>query len=205
MWLWLSDVEAPLLKADASLQPPNGDGGANDGRRVDSTLPSAAGAADASNNNNNNGDSKQEQQGQGQEGGEQKEKEKKSSGSRKRERSVLQAKLTKLSIMIGKVGMAAAVLTVIALFVRFVLDHFVLPERPSSWDWVYLQFFIKYIVIGTRLSSSPLYLYLYLLCYSLLERLDQCVLVLQAPCSPFRMLILDFVFDLVSFVCEYNH
>ena len=158
-----ADVEAPLLNPEASLKPSNGDGGAE--RRVG---PEASAGGPLVNRGTDGGAGAgaqvEEAEGSNKQGEKEKEekeeKKEKKSGSRKRERSVLQAKLTKLSIMIGKVGMAAAVLTVLALFVRFVLDHFVLPEHKSTWNWVYLQYFIKYIVIGMDMRFRAMLLLL---------------------------------------------
>ena len=72
----------------------------------------------------------------------------KNGGSRERTRSVFQKKLTNLIVWMGRLGIGLAVLTVIVLYVRFIIDHFVLTNTPRVWNWVYLQFFIKYIVIG---------------------------------------------------------
>ena len=63
-------------------------------------------------------------------------------------RSVLQQKLAKLIVFMGKLGIGLAVLTVFTLIARFMIDHFVLTDKPRLWDWLYLQSFSKYIVIG---------------------------------------------------------
>ena len=72
----------------------------------------------------------------------------KNGGSRERTRSVFQKKLANLIVWMGRLGIGLAMLTVIVLCVRFMIDHFVLTNTPRVWDWVYLQSFIKYIVIG---------------------------------------------------------
>jgi len=47
-----------------------------------------------------------------------------SSGFKSKERSILQAKLTKLAIQIGYAGMTIAILTVIVLLLRFSIEEF---------------------------------------------------------------------------------
>ena len=63
-------------------------------------------------------------------------------------RSVLQKKLTNMIAWMGRVGIWLAVLTVLVLVIRFMIDHFLLTDKPFLWDWLYLQSLIKYIVIG---------------------------------------------------------
>ena len=63
-------------------------------------------------------------------------------------RSVLQKKLTRMIVWMGRLGVGLAVLTVLALVIRFMTDHFLLTDKPPLWDWLYLQSFFKYIVIG---------------------------------------------------------
>lgn len=66
-------------------------------------------------------------------------------GSRK-EKSVLQAKLTKLAIQIGYAGTAVAVITVIMLILRFCIEKFAINNEP--WSAVYIQNFVKFFIIG---------------------------------------------------------
>ncbi|XP_076362615.1 plasma membrane calcium-transporting ATPase 2-like isoform X3 [Tachypleus tridentatus] len=64
----------------------------------------------------------------------------------RKEKSVLQAKLTKLAIQIGYGGSTIAMLTVIILVIRFVIKTFVIKGRP--WSAYYTQFFVKFFIIG---------------------------------------------------------
>ena len=47
------------------------------------------------------------------------------SGFKMKERSILQAKLTKLAIQIGYAGMTIAILTVLVLLLRFSIEEFI--------------------------------------------------------------------------------
>ncbi|XP_076304667.1 plasma membrane calcium-transporting ATPase 2-like isoform X10 [Tachypleus tridentatus] len=64
----------------------------------------------------------------------------------KKEKSVLQAKLTKLAIQIGYAGSTIAVSTVIILIIRFVIKMFVI--KKLSWSAYYTQFLVKFFIIG---------------------------------------------------------
>jgi len=61
------------------------------------------------------------------------------------DKSVLQTKLTKLTILIGKLGTAAAILTVLVLVVRFIINE-LLEGRTPAWSW--LNEFVGHIIIG---------------------------------------------------------
>ncbi|XP_064632110.1 plasma membrane calcium-transporting ATPase 2-like isoform X3 [Lineus longissimus] len=74
------------------------------------------------------------------------EKPKKASGLARKEKSVLQAKLTKLAIQIGYAGTGVAVLTVVILILRFSITTFVVDKMP--WDAYYIQHFVKFFIIG---------------------------------------------------------
>uniref|UniRef100_A0A914X2M0 Calcium-transporting ATPase n=1 Tax=Plectus sambesii TaxID=2011161 RepID=A0A914X2M0_9BILA len=66
--------------------------------------------------------------------------------SNKKHQSVLQGKLSKLTVQIGKAGSVVALLTVIVLIVRFCIDHYVTDKQPfSAKD---LQHFVSFIIIG---------------------------------------------------------
>ncbi|XP_062315480.1 plasma membrane calcium-transporting ATPase 3-like isoform X5 [Osmerus eperlanus] len=84
------------------------------------------------------------------EGGEVEEKEKKKTNVPKKEKSVLQGKLTKLAVQIGKAGLVMSAITVIILVVYFVIETFVVQGR----EWlpectpVYVQYFVKFFIIG---------------------------------------------------------
>lgn len=64
----------------------------------------------------------------------------------RKEKSVLQAKLTKLAIQIGYGGSAIAVLTVMILILRFVLKMFVFSNH--KFGMFYMQYFVKFVIIG---------------------------------------------------------
>ncbi|RWS22067.1 plasma membrane calcium-transporting ATPase 2-like protein, partial [Leptotrombidium deliense] len=64
----------------------------------------------------------------------------------RKEKSVLQAKLTKLAIQIGYAGSAIAVLTVLILILRFVIKTFVFEKK--DWSLEYVQYFVKFVIIG---------------------------------------------------------
>ncbi|XP_034724795.1 plasma membrane calcium-transporting ATPase 2 isoform X4 [Etheostoma cragini] len=85
------------------------------------------------------------------EGGESDEKEKKKRvhGSKK-EKSVLQGKLTKLAVQIGKAGLLMSAITVIILVLYFAIDNFVLQKQPWMPECtpIYVQYFVKFFIIG---------------------------------------------------------
>ncbi|XP_035005823.1 plasma membrane calcium-transporting ATPase 2 isoform X3 [Hippoglossus stenolepis] len=68
----------------------------------------------------------------------------------KKEKSVLQGKLTKLAVQIGKAGLIMSALTVIILILFFVIDTFAIQGR--SWvaecTPIYIQYFVKFFIIG---------------------------------------------------------
>ncbi|XP_060807527.1 plasma membrane calcium-transporting ATPase 3 isoform X5 [Amyelois transitella] len=66
--------------------------------------------------------------------------------SHKKEKSVLQAKLTKLAIQIGYAGSTIAVLTVIILVIQFCVHKFVIEKKP--WSAVYVNNLVKHLIIG---------------------------------------------------------
>ncbi|XP_051961932.1 plasma membrane calcium-transporting ATPase 3-like isoform X1 [Xyrauchen texanus] len=84
------------------------------------------------------------------EGGEVEEREKKKSNVPKKEKSVLQGKLTKLAVQIGKAGLVMSAITVIILVLYFVIETFVVEGQ--SWlpecTPVYVQYFVKFFIIG---------------------------------------------------------
>ncbi|XP_072328725.1 plasma membrane calcium-transporting ATPase 2 isoform X7 [Scyliorhinus torazame] len=83
------------------------------------------------------------------EGGDGEEKEKKK-GSTKKEKSVLQGKLTKLAVQIGKAGLVMSAITVIILVLYFAIDTFVIQKLQwlPECTPVYIQFFVKFFIIG---------------------------------------------------------
>uniref|UniRef100_U5EU54 Calcium-transporting ATPase n=1 Tax=Corethrella appendiculata TaxID=1370023 RepID=U5EU54_9DIPT len=67
-------------------------------------------------------------------------------GGHKKEKSVLQAKLTKLAIQIGYAGSTIAVLTVIILVIQFCIQTFVIEKR--QWKASYINNLVKHLIIG---------------------------------------------------------
>uniref|UniRef100_A0A8C3FYY7 Calcium-transporting ATPase n=1 Tax=Cyclopterus lumpus TaxID=8103 RepID=A0A8C3FYY7_CYCLU len=76
--------------------------------------------------------------------------EKKKTGPPKKEKSVLQGKLTKLAVQIGKAGLVMSAITVLILVVLFVVDTFWIQNLPWVKDCtpIYIQFFVKFFIIG---------------------------------------------------------
>ncbi|XP_070503419.1 plasma membrane calcium-transporting ATPase 2 isoform X3 [Chironomus tepperi] len=67
-------------------------------------------------------------------------------GGHKKEKSVLQAKLTKLAIQIGYAGSTIAVLTVAILVIQFCVKTFVIEGH--SWKSSYFNNLVKHFIIG---------------------------------------------------------
>ncbi|XP_065756606.1 plasma membrane calcium-transporting ATPase 3 isoform X11 [Phocoena phocoena] len=84
------------------------------------------------------------------EGGETEEREKKKANVPKKEKSVLQGKLTKLAVQIGKAGLVMSAVTVIILALYFVIETFVVDGRAwlAECTPVYVQYFVKFFIIG---------------------------------------------------------
>ncbi|XP_041047430.1 plasma membrane calcium-transporting ATPase 2 [Carcharodon carcharias] len=84
------------------------------------------------------------------EGGDGDDKEKKKGGTPKKEKSVLQGKLTKLAVQIGKAGLVMSAITVIILVLYFAIDTFVIQKLQwlPECTPVYIQFFVKFFIIG---------------------------------------------------------
>lgn len=68
------------------------------------------------------------------------------SGEGKKEKSVLQAKLTKLAIQIGYAGSTIAVLTVIILVIQFCVTTFYVHKLP--WKNTYAGELVRHFIIG---------------------------------------------------------
>nr|XP_012419202.1 PREDICTED: plasma membrane calcium-transporting ATPase 4 isoform X2 [Odobenus rosmarus divergens] len=85
-----------------------------------------------------------------QEGIDNEEKEKKAAKLPKKEKSVLQGKLTRLAVQIGKAGLIMSAITVLILILYFVIDNFVIRRRPwlSECTPIYIQYFVKFFIIG---------------------------------------------------------
>ncbi|XP_061665450.1 plasma membrane calcium-transporting ATPase 3b isoform X7 [Syngnathoides biaculeatus] len=84
------------------------------------------------------------------EGGEVEDREKKKTNIPKKEKSVLQGKLTKLAVQIGKAGLVMSAITVIILVLYFVIDTFVVEGHAwvTECTPVYIQYFVKFFIIG---------------------------------------------------------
>ncbi|KAM4610725.1 plasma membrane calcium-transporting ATPase 3b isoform 2-T2 [Polymixia lowei] len=84
------------------------------------------------------------------EGGEVEDREKKKASVPKKEKSVLQGKLTKLAVQIGKAGLVMSAITVIILVLYFVIETFVVEGRVwmAECTPVYIQYFVKFFIIG---------------------------------------------------------
>ncbi|XP_051854545.1 plasma membrane calcium-transporting ATPase 4 isoform X1 [Antechinus flavipes] len=67
-----------------------------------------------------------------------------------KEKSVLQGKLTRLAVQIGKAGLFMSILTVLVLVISFLINTFVLEGQ--SWTTtctpIYIQYFVKFFIIG---------------------------------------------------------
>ncbi|XP_037540980.1 plasma membrane calcium-transporting ATPase 3b [Nematolebias whitei] len=84
------------------------------------------------------------------EGGEVEDREKKKTSVPKKEKSVLQGKLTKLAVQIGKAGLVMSAITVIILMLYFVINTFVVKGRTwlPECTPIYIQYFVKFFIIG---------------------------------------------------------
>nr|XP_019952223.1 PREDICTED: plasma membrane calcium-transporting ATPase 1-like isoform X1 [Paralichthys olivaceus]XP_019952224.1 PREDICTED: plasma membrane calcium-transporting ATPase 1-like isoform X1 [Paralichthys olivaceus] len=68
----------------------------------------------------------------------------------KKEKSVLQGKLTKLAVQIGKAGLIMSAVTVIILILYFVIHTFGIQGRTWLRECtpIYIQYFVKFFIIG---------------------------------------------------------
>ncbi|XP_053168884.1 plasma membrane calcium-transporting ATPase 1-like isoform X1 [Hemicordylus capensis] len=73
--------------------------------------------------------------------------------SHKKEKSVLQAKLTRLAVQIGKGGLAMSILTVIVLLARFFIINFVMMKLVWTKECtpLYLRRILKDLIIGVTI------------------------------------------------------
>ncbi|XP_075407303.1 plasma membrane calcium-transporting ATPase 1 [Tenrec ecaudatus] len=83
-------------------------------------------------------------------GGDGDEKDKKKANLPKKEKSVLQGKLTKLAVQIGKAGLLMSAITVIILVLYFVINTFWVQKKPwlAECTPIYIQYFVKFFIIG---------------------------------------------------------
>ncbi|XP_059572009.1 plasma membrane calcium-transporting ATPase 2 isoform X2 [Alligator mississippiensis] len=84
------------------------------------------------------------------EGGDGDDKDKKKANMHKKEKSVLQGKLTKLAVQIGKAGLVMSAITVIILVLYFAIETFVINKKQwlPECTPVYVQYFVKFFIIG---------------------------------------------------------
>ncbi|XP_061446407.1 plasma membrane calcium-transporting ATPase 1-like [Rhineura floridana] len=70
-----------------------------------------------------------------------------------KEKSVLQAKLTRLALQIGKAGLAMSMITVIVLITYFLIQNFVIEKRTWTVQCtpVYVQYIVKFFIIGVTI------------------------------------------------------
>ncbi|XP_014873285.1 plasma membrane calcium-transporting ATPase 1-like isoform X3 [Poecilia latipinna] len=68
----------------------------------------------------------------------------------KKEKSVLQGKLTRLAVQIGKAGLFMSALTVIILILYFVIHTFAIQGHTwmAECTPIYIQYFVKFFIIG---------------------------------------------------------
>uniref|UniRef100_A0A8C8SHU5 Calcium-transporting ATPase n=1 Tax=Pelusios castaneus TaxID=367368 RepID=A0A8C8SHU5_9SAUR len=71
----------------------------------------------------------------------------------KKEKSVLQGKLTRLAVQIGKAGLAMSTVTVIVLTVSFLMETFLMQKHSwtASCTPVYVKYFVKFFIIGVTI------------------------------------------------------
>ncbi|KAJ6661588.1 hypothetical protein lerEdw1_013827 [Lerista edwardsae] len=71
----------------------------------------------------------------------------------KKEKSVLQAKLTRLAVQIGKAGLMMSIITVIILIVSFLVRNFVINKNVWTAECtpVYIQYMVRYFIIGVTI------------------------------------------------------
>ncbi|KAJ7316781.1 hypothetical protein JRQ81_002943 [Phrynocephalus forsythii] len=84
------------------------------------------------------------------EGGDGDDKDKRKANMHKKEKSVLQGKLTKLAVQIGKAGLVMSAITVIILILYFTIENFVIAKKPwlPECTPIYVQYFVKFFIIG---------------------------------------------------------
>ncbi|XP_072522241.1 plasma membrane calcium-transporting ATPase 4 isoform X3 [Salminus brasiliensis] len=93
---------------------------------------------------------KSEEGAESEEKEEKEEKEVKKVNVTKKEKSVLQGKLTRLAVQIGKAGLIMSAVTVIILILYFVISTFVVnkQEWKAECTPIYIQYFVKFFIIG---------------------------------------------------------
>ncbi|XP_060097105.1 plasma membrane calcium-transporting ATPase 1-like [Heteronotia binoei] len=71
----------------------------------------------------------------------------------KKEKSVLQAKLTRLAVQIGKAGLAMSIITVSVLTGSFIIQNFVIDKRIWTVECtpIYVQYMVQFFIIGVTI------------------------------------------------------
>ncbi|XP_015278697.1 PREDICTED: plasma membrane calcium-transporting ATPase 1-like [Gekko japonicus] len=79
--------------------------------------------------------------------------EKEQKTTHKKEKSVLQAKLTRLAVQIGKAGLAMSVITVSVLTGSFIIKNFVIEKRIWTVECtpIYIQYLVQFFIIGVTI------------------------------------------------------
>ncbi|CAH1783922.1 unnamed protein product [Owenia fusiformis] len=127
------------VKKDKKKEPEDGDGNA------DAANYKPTGNSHNTNDTNTTQNSKGAEDGENNQDSEEDANKPAKTGGRK-EKSVLQAKLTKLAIQIGYAGTIIAVLTVLILILRFSIEEFVIDKKV--WDNFYINHYVKFFIIG---------------------------------------------------------
>ncbi|XP_058044031.1 plasma membrane calcium-transporting ATPase 1-like [Ahaetulla prasina] len=75
------------------------------------------------------------------------------STAHKKEKSVLQGKLTRLAVQIGKAGLAMSIITVTVLISSFLIRTFAIEKRTWAVECtpVYIQYIVKFFIIGVTI------------------------------------------------------
>ncbi|XP_067322425.1 plasma membrane calcium-transporting ATPase 1-like [Anolis sagrei] len=71
----------------------------------------------------------------------------------KKEKSVLQAKLTRLAVQIGQAGLAMAIVTVLVLIASFAIQTFWIDKRVWTVQCtpIYIQYIVQFFIIGVTI------------------------------------------------------
>nr|XP_028585220.1 plasma membrane calcium-transporting ATPase 1-like [Podarcis muralis]XP_028585221.1 plasma membrane calcium-transporting ATPase 1-like [Podarcis muralis] len=80
-------------------------------------------------------------------------KEKEQTSKHKKEKSILQAKLTRLAVQIGKAGLAMSIITVTVLIAYFLVQTFVIEKHTWTAECtpIYIQYIVTFFIIGVTI------------------------------------------------------
>ncbi|XP_065702045.1 plasma membrane calcium-transporting ATPase 2 isoform X5 [Patagioenas fasciata] len=151
--------QLPVDSSHSSSHPPSATDGAAGANATDNANASLVNGKMQDGNMENSQNKAKQQDGaaamemqplKSAEGGEGDDKDKKKSNMHKKEKSVLQGKLTKLAVQIGKAGLVMSAITVIILVLYFAIDTFVVNKKQwlPECTPVYVQYFVKFFIIG---------------------------------------------------------